>query len=128
MSSASATPDLNGIRVLVVEDMFLIADLIVETLREHGCSIVGPAARLEQGLALVDGKTLDGALLDVNLAGERCFPIADALAQRHIPFAFLTGYGDAGIPTAYQQVPRLAKPFTLPELVALVGRCFKAAV
>ncbi len=126
MSPDTAAPDLRGIRVLVVEDTFLIADLIVETLSDLGCRVVGPAARLNQGLALVNGEPLDGALLDVNLAGEQCFPIADALAERRVPFAFLTGYGDVGIPAAYQQVPRLAKPFALPELVALVGRCFRS--
>lgn len=126
LSHASPGQGLHGLRVLVVEDTFLIADLIVETLREQGCSVVGPAARLQQGLALVEGQPLDGALLDVNLAGELCYPIADALAHRGVPFVFLSGYGDAGIPPEYRQVPRLTKPFTLAELVALAGRHFRA--
>jgi DNA-binding response OmpR family regulator len=121
-------PDLNGLRILVVEDTLLVAEMIEDALHDFGCDVIGPAPRLQRGLALAGEARLDGALLDVNLAGERCFPIADALAARGIPFAFLTGYGDAGIPAEYRGVPRLAKPFDLGSLVGLVARCFKAEV
>jgi DNA-binding response OmpR family regulator len=117
--------DLHGLRVLVVEDMLLIADLITEELQDKGCDVVGPAPRVERGLTLANTERLDGALLDVNLAGERCFPIAEALTARGIPFAFLTGFGDSVLPPAYQHAPRLAKPFDLGELVSLVDRCFR---
>jgi CheY-like chemotaxis protein len=116
--------DLQGLRILVVEDTLLVADLIAETLDGLGCSIVGPVARLAPGLRAAASETLDGALLDVNLAGERCFPIADALVARAVPFVFLTGYGDAGIPSAYRDAPRLTKPFRIDQLIGLVERCF----
>jgi CheY-like chemotaxis protein len=117
--------DLRGLRVLVVEDVLLIADMIVQELQDQGCSVVGPAPRLEQGLALATSEALDGALLDVNLAGERCFPIADVLAQRRIPFAFMTGYGEVGIPSEYRCVPRVSKPFRAQEVLELVAKRFK---
>lgn len=85
--------------------MLLVAEVIVEELHDHGCSVAGPASRLEQGLALAAEEELDGALLDVNLAGKRCFPIADELAKRGTPYAFLTGYGDAGIPPSINVHP-----------------------
>ena len=116
--------NLKGVRVLVVEDTLLIADLIVDQLEEVGCVIVGPAPRVDLGLALAVGEPLDGALLDINLAGELCFPIAKALVERGVPIAFLTGYGEAMLPAAYRQMPRLTKPFQLHDLVALVGRHF----
>jgi hypothetical protein len=77
-------------------------------LQDVGCHIIGPVPRLAQGLALATTASLDGALLDINLAGERCFPIAEALAARDIPFAFLTGYGDFAIPPEYRGAPRLS--------------------
>src|SRR5271163_4724736 len=117
--SASGAPDLHGLRILVVEDILLVADVIVEELRDHGCEVVGPVARLEQGRALATG-----AELDVNLAGERCFPIADELEKRSILYAFLTGYGEGGIPADYQHAPRLVKPFQLEALIELVARYF----
>lgn len=116
--------DLNGLRILVVEDSMLIADLIAEVLSDHGCIVVGPVPRLEQGLVFANGEPLDGALLDVNLAGERCFPIATALAARGVPFAFLTGYGEGVIPAEYRDAGRLAKPFNIAHLVDLVRRSF----
>jgi DNA-binding response OmpR family regulator len=121
---ASDEPNLSGLRILVVEDSLLIADVIAEELRDHGCTVVGPVPRLEQGLALANREQLDGALLDVNLAGERCFPIAAALVARGVPFAFLTGYGEAGIPSEFRDTARLSKPFNMAHLMDLVGRCF----
>lgn len=126
MTPAPDTPGLHGLRILVVEDTLLVAEMIEDALHDLGCDVIGPAPRLQRGLALAGEAGLDGALLDVNLAGERCFPIADALAERGVPFAFLTGYGDAGIPPEYQRVPRLAKPFDLRSLEGLVARYFKA--
>jgi DNA-binding response OmpR family regulator len=122
--STSGARDLQGLRILVVEDMFLVAEVIEDELRERGCEVVGPAARLEQGLALAINTELDGALLDVNLAGELSFPIADELEKRSIPYAFLTGYGEGGIPAGYHHAPRLVKPFLPQALVDLVGRRF----
>ena len=120
-------PDLHGLRILVVEDSVLIADVIVELLGDHGCTPVGPVSRLGQGLLLAAAEAhLDGALLDVNLAGEPCFPIAEALGARGVPFAFLTGYAEVGIPAEYQAVPRLTKPFRIETLLRLVARCFAA--
>jgi len=122
-----STPDrsgLQGLRILVVEDTALIADLIVDALQDIGCDVVGPVARVEQGLALARTEQLAGALLDVNLAGEYCYPIAEALIVRGVPFAFLTGYGDTALPLSYRDRPRLTKPFEMNDLVRLVEQQF----
>lgn len=121
----SAPADLHGLRVLVVEDTFLVAETIADALQEEGCVVVGPVPRVAEGVALASDERLDGALLDVNLSGEHCFPIAEALSARGVPFAFLTGYGDGALPPAWQTVPRLNKPFDLSALVALAGRLFR---
>ena len=89
---------LSGLKVLVVEDSFLIAEHVSSVLRKQGCEVLGPAPRLAAGLALVErGPPPDCAVLDVNLHGELCFPIAKALARRAVPFVFLTGYDDRTI-------------------------------
>ncbi|TGT57223.1 response regulator, partial [Mesorhizobium sp. M2E.F.Ca.ET.166.01.1.1] len=82
---------LSGLQVLVVEDTFLVALDLSDQLTESGCEVIGPAASVEQALKQLDGIALDGAVLDVNLQGERSFPIAELLASRGIPFVFLTG-------------------------------------
>jgi CheY-like chemotaxis protein len=107
--------------LLVVEDAFLVAIDICAQLESVGCRITGPVARLRPALELARNEPIDGALLDVNLAGELSFPIAEALEARRIPFAFLTGYDDdAMFPTEFQDVPRLAKPFRHCDLVDLL--------
>ena len=114
--------DLSGQRILVVEDTLLIADLIAEELTGHGCEVVGPVARVKAALRCVQERELDGALLDVNLGGEMCFPIAEALQKRGVPFVFITGYdAPEAVPARFQDVRRLTKPFDmslLPDVLA----------
>jgi CheY-like chemotaxis protein len=59
---------------------------------------------------------VDLAILDVNVAGEPIYPVAEALAQRSIPFVFSTGYGSAGIRDAFRDRPVLQKPFAQHDL------------
>ena len=101
----------------MVEDLFLVAEVIADLLEDCGCQVIGPVSRVESALKLVETAKLDGALLDVNLAGELCFPVAAALRHRGVPFIFLTGYGDAAaIPIEFRSVLRLSKPFDTAEL------------
>lgn len=104
---------LSGRRVLLVEDEALVAMLLEAILEDMGCLPVGPAATIEDGLAMAaDPAPLDAALLDVNVAGHQVFPIAEALKARGVPFVFSTGYGEAGLPDAWRGHPTVQKPFT----------------
>ena len=120
--------ELRGLRVLVVEDSFLVADTICDVLSERGCEVVGPAPNLERGWRLSQQEGLDGAVLDLNLGGEFSFPIAVTLAERGIPFVFLTGYDDiAVLPEEFRGVRRILKPFDFDDLVNVVARNFRGA-
>lgn len=119
------TNNLSGLRILVVEDTELIADSICDELQSHGCEIVGPIGRLPQALSAAREQRLDGALLDVNLAGEQCFPVADILQERDIPFVFITGYDtQSSIPPRFHGAERLTKPFDLDDLAVIAARRF----
>jgi two-component SAPR family response regulator len=104
--------ELKGLRVLIVEDMVLVADDLADMLAEWGCEVLGPAASVADALALVGENALDAAVLDVNLGGEELsLPIAAALEERNVPFLFLSGYDMRSLcPPEYQKVPRLPKP------------------
>jgi CheY-like chemotaxis protein len=106
------------LRVLVVEDEMLVAMNIEDMLLELGHEVAGLAGRLGPALALAKEARFDVAMLDVNLAGEASFPIADLLAERGIPFLFATGYGRAGIEERFRGRPILQKPFRAAELGA----------
>ena len=62
--------------------------------------------------APLQGPALDAALLDVNVAGQEVFPIAEALKARGVPFVFSTGYGESGLPEHWRGNPTVQKPFT----------------
>jgi DNA-binding NarL/FixJ family response regulator len=87
--------ELGPLRVLVVEDEPVVAMCLEDILDALGCVPIGPASRLSEGLALAENEALDAAILDINLAGERSTPIAEALRARGVPFAFASGYGGA---------------------------------
>ena len=107
-------PDLplTGVTVLVVEDEYFLADDLKGALIDHGATIVGPVATVEDARQLAQMASLDFAILDVNLKGEMVFALADDLDDRGIPFIFVTGYDAATIPPKYQERLRLQKPFS----------------
>ncbi len=113
-------------RILVVEDSCMVAEMIADQLAEFGCGVVGPAGRLQAAIPLATEEMLDGALLDVNLSGEHSFPVARILRDRGIPFAFLTGYSDDVLPIEFSDGPCLTKPFNLESMVRLVAARFRS--
>ncbi|MDX8481700.1 response regulator [Mesorhizobium sp. VK24D] len=114
---------LSGLQILVVEDAFLVALDLSDMLTESGCRVIGPAASVKEALEQIDGIALDGAVLDVNLAGERSFPLAELLASQDVPFLFVSGYDSPTIfPDEFQQAPRLSKPVDPKELTEAVAR------
>ncbi|WP_343039311.1 response regulator [Microvirga makkahensis] len=114
--SVTSDGDLNGLRILVVEDEAAISLLLEDMLLDFGCEVIGPAARLSAALDAVAREQVDLAILDVNVAGEPIYPVAEALAQRSIPFVFSTGYGSAGIRDSFRDRPVLQKPFAQNDL------------
>ena len=114
-------PDLAGLRVLVVEDEMMVSMLIEDMLGDLGCTVIGPASRLEEAIALANSAELDCAVLDVNLGGQPIFPLADILREKGAPFAFATGYGDAGLREVDRGSPVLQKPFREGDLAKVLG-------
>ena len=120
---------LQGLRILVVEDTFLLADELSDILTAIGCVVVGPSARLKDGLDAATAERLDGALLDVNLSSEQTsFPIAEVLADRGVPFVFLSGYDvQDSFPVEFQATPCLPKPVEVRQLARVMASTFAPA-
>jgi CheY-like chemotaxis protein len=118
---------LNGLRVLVVEDEMMVSMLIEDMLTDLGCTVIGPAARLDEAMDLASKGGIDCAVLDVNLGGQPIFPLADYLRAKGAPFAFATGYGDAGLRDVDKGSPVLQKPFREGDLARVLGE-LRAAV
>ncbi|TMJ87114.1 MAG: response regulator [Alphaproteobacteria bacterium] len=108
---------LTGQHVLIVEDEYFLAQDLVDFFQDLGVQVLGPAASVSEALKLLESAEVQGAILDVNLRGERVYPVADALRQRHVPFVFASGYGGELEPRAYADVPRCIKPVDFGVLV-----------
>jgi DNA-binding NtrC family response regulator len=108
-------------QVLVVEDELLVSMLIEDVLVDAGCRVVGPFTNLSDALLAARNEAIDIALLDVNLRGEKVYPVADILTERDIPFVFLSGYGKNAIPTNRPKNWRVcSKPFSPNDLTQIL--------
>ena len=117
-----ADGDLAGLRLLLVEDEYLVARDIRRTLLAAGCAEVELAATLRDGQRRASTGGLDGALLDIKLGDADAFPLAEHLLETGVPLLFITGYSGDSIPKRLQGVVRLDKPFPRRQLVHAV-RC-----
>ncbi len=122
----SAETILAGLRVLVVEDEMLVAMMIEDLLEDQRCVVVGPFSRLPGALEVARTAAIDLAVLDVNLAGVKVYPVAEALAARSIPFLLVSGYGRSAVPPDRPDWRVCAKPFKSEELIAMLISQVKA--
>lgn len=81
-----------GLHVLLVEDEFLIAMDAEEMLRELGAVKVTIASNIPDAQKLIAEGRFDLAVLDVNLNGQKSFPLAEQLRKAGTPVVFGTGY------------------------------------
>jgi CheY-like chemotaxis protein len=107
--------------VLIVEDEAMIRVLLGDMLVELGHEIAGQTGRVDEALTLVHSPlAFDLAILDVNLGGKTVEPIAAAVERRGLPFVFVTGYGESGVPERFRGRPFLEKPFAIADLSDLL--------
>jgi CheY-like chemotaxis protein len=109
------------IRVLVVEDEYLIRMLVEDMLADLGYSVVAAVGTMTAATELAVSGDFNAAVLDVNLNGNEIFPVADILERRGLPFVFVTGYGERTLPERYRNWPALQKPFQADQLGAALG-------
>ena len=113
------TMPLEGLEILVVENQYLIATELARVLTRFGAAVVGPVARLPLD-SRVASRPIDVALLDVHLSQGTSLPLADEMARRGVPVAFITGYGPDVLPKPYRHLLRLDKPVVPDQLRAAV--------
>ena len=101
--------------ILVAEDEMMLAMMLEDRLDASGYRVI-KAARLNRCLELAESASIDLAILDINLAGEESFPVAEVLRRRGIPFLFSSGYGDQDLPVAWRNERILQKPYDSRQL------------
>jgi DNA-binding response OmpR family regulator len=103
--------------ILIVEDEYFIADDCAQFVRAAGFDVAGPFGRIDEALLTqLDG--IQGALLDINLAGECVYPLLDKLLSKNIPVTIYTGYEKHALPDKYAGLPIITKPSNCKEAIA----------
>lgn len=109
-------------RILIVEDEMLVAMLLADILTDLGHEPLGPRMRLKAALEAARHEAFDLAILDINLAGEKSFPVAECLTARGIPFLFASGYGEAGLAGWPHDAPVIQKPYDEAQIAGGIDR------
>jgi DNA-binding response OmpR family regulator len=113
---------LEGVRVLIVEDEFFLADDLARALRQAGAEPVGPVATVEQAEDLIEGEQVDAAILDLNLRGKVASEFVERLASTGLPCLIVSGYGDDGLTESIRKVSKLEKPVSPATVMASLAK------
>lgn len=121
MMSSSPSRGSRGLRVLLVEDSYLVASSLSRMIRDMGYEVVGPVATVQEALPLVDRGAVDVGILDVNLGGETSEPVANRFVEMKLPFMFVTGYSSPNLLSdRFQATRRVHKPVSEAALALAI--------
>jgi CheY-like chemotaxis protein len=112
--------------VLIVEDESLISMMLEDFLDSLGHCVAGTCETVSDALARVEQGGFDIAIVDVNLNGERVWPVADRLRAMGIPYILATGGHIEPPPDAHAGAPVLSKPFTLDAIEPALDEASRA--
>lgn len=107
-------------KVLLVEDEPTVSMMLADLVSEFGHSVDGPYNRLAEAMSAAKNNDVHVGVLDVNVGGEAIYALADILADREIPFVFVTGYSLENINSRFTHVPVLQKPIEREALRVLL--------
>ncbi|MXO58793.1 response regulator [Altererythrobacter salegens] len=104
-----------GQTVLIVEDEPIIGLLLEDLVLDAGGKPV-ITNTIAGAMTALSKHSIDAAILDVNVHGEKTYPVAEALMAQGIRFIFASGYGDALHPEGFESVPTITKPYALKDI------------
>jgi DNA-binding response OmpR family regulator len=118
---------LDGARILVLEDEFLIAMDVEQLCRDHGAAEVSVLRRVEEAEAgQFETRRFDVAIVDLMLGGSSSLPLASKLRDHGVPLVFASGYpGLDQELSAFPGVQILAKPYLSGDLVSAVAQAMR---
>ena len=123
IASVQGNSGLKGLRVLVVEDSWHVANALKSLLQELGVDVAGPAATLQDAERLLEAReppaAIQAAIVDINLKGEMAYGLIDTLHARGVLVVVISGYA---VPQVAQSkvAAVLQKPFSAKSLLAVL--------
>ena len=120
-------PPFAGLKILVVEDEYVIASDLKRILTHLGADILGPAGTIAAAEKLLAAHPApDAAVLDINVRGALVYPLAENLTTRGVPFVFVSGYSSNSVPAEFSAAPHCEKPVTARNVEAAIRDCLQA--
>jgi DNA-binding NtrC family response regulator len=116
---------LHGKKVLIVEDDYLTAQGLSDTIADYGFTVIGPVDTADLAVRLIGQQPPDGALLDVRLREGSAVEVAKALQERGVPFVVMSGYAHDTLPSELKKAPFVAKPMSESELIDAAQSTFQ---
>lgn len=113
---------LKDLRILVMEDEYLIALDVEQMCHAHGAEEVVILRTLKElgGRTIVE-RDISVAIVDVMLAGESTVEFAKSLRESRIPFIFATGYAEnEHLFEAFPGIRVVGKPYSGPTLITAI--------
>jgi CheY-like chemotaxis protein len=117
--------EMNGVRVLLVEDAELIGELMSDMFCDAGATVVAQTQSVPATLRILRTQPVDVVCLDILLGYQPSFAVADLLVQRGIPFVFVTAC-DAGIVPERHRNQLLVDKDDIPYLLVPACRAVMA--
>ncbi len=109
---------LDGLRILLLEDEFLIAMDVEQTCLDAGARHVRIVNSVTEARSLQEPWNFDAAVVDIMLAGDSTLDFALGLYQRKVPFVFASGYSDlSALDGRFSGVEIVGKPYGGDDLV-----------
>jgi DNA-binding NarL/FixJ family response regulator len=118
----SGAANIKGMRVLIVEDEFFIADDLARAIRSSGGSPVGPVSTIREAEDMVRRSPVDAAIVDLNLRGEMASEFIRKLAATGRPCLIVSGYGEDAVPESVSAISRLEKPVSPAVVIETLSR------
>ncbi|MEQ1954160.1 response regulator [Mesorhizobium yinganensis] len=110
---------LDGLRILVLEDEFLIAMDVEQICRDEGAADVVIARNMTDAEATTSSSDFDAAILDLLLGSDSTLPFAATLRERGVPFVFASGYTDIKeITASFPGVRVVGKPYASDDILS----------
>ncbi|HEY6815378.1 MAG TPA: response regulator [Croceibacterium sp.] len=115
-------------KILVVEDEFIIALDLSETVKDLGYALEGPYADKEHAFIAIESELPDCAILDVFTGDGEVYPLADKLTEAGVPIIFHSGHvSPSEVRQRYPEAWACAKPCSPDKLIDVLQEAVEHA-
>ncbi len=106
---------METLRVLIVEDELAIAlDLEILVIEFVSAEVIIKSSVASAREVLIE--TIHFAFLDINVTDGKTLALAEILARKRVPFAFVSASSPEELPISLRDVPFIPKPFERAQI------------